>query len=307
MSDLFSGLLGLVPAAAGGGLTYAAYDRLGNIGDQAWDRGQQIAQDTANMTQFKPFGVTTSTGGVSTTPDGSTSFNLTPEQLALQQQLQGGASSMFSNVLGGTAEREQSIYDRIRAMQSPEEERQRMAMEERMASQGRLGVTTAQYGGTPEQLALAKAQEEAQNSASVQAIQLAQQQQAQQANIGNQMLQGQYAPQAALMDAMNSGMGVAGLSDVARRQAANLYGQGMFGGLEAQLGAGLGQANLMGNLGSGLLSGSLSPISQADGSLTSGLLGAIGSIGSGLSGLFGGGADPGLASAPSSAFPGTGI
>lgn len=278
MNDLFSGLLGLVPAAAGGGLTYAAYDRLGDIGDNALTQGQQIAQDTANMAQFKPFGVTTSTGNVSTTQDGSTQFNLSPEQQALQQQLQGGASSMFSSVLGGTAGQEQDIYDRIRAMQSPEEERQRMALEERMYSQGRLGVSTNQYGGTPEQLAMAKAQAEAQNSASYNAIQLAQQQQAQQANIGQQMLQGQYAPQAALMDAMNTGMGTAGLADVANRQAAQLYGQGMFGGLEAQLGAGLGQANLMGNLGSGLLSGSLQPVQQADGSITSGLLGALGNI-----------------------------
>ena len=37
---------------------------------------------------------------------------------------------------------------------SPEEERQRLEMEQRMAAQGRLGVRTAQFGGTPEQLAL---------------------------------------------------------------------------------------------------------------------------------------------------------
>ena len=67
------------------------------------------------------------------------------------------------------------VYDRIRATQLGEEERQRLALEERLASQGRLGVQTAMFGGTPEQLALAKAQESAQNQASLMAMQQAQQ------------------------------------------------------------------------------------------------------------------------------------
>mgnify|MGYP001176053827 CR=1 FL=1 len=68
------------------------------------------------------------------------------------------------------AAREQAIFQRIRAAQAPEEERQRLALEERLQSQGRLGVATNLYGGTPEQLALAKAQAEAQNTAMIQAM-----------------------------------------------------------------------------------------------------------------------------------------
>jgi hypothetical protein len=56
-------------------------------------------------------------------------------------------------------QREQDIFQRMRTAMSPEEERQRLEMEQRMAAQGRLGVRTAQFGGTPEQLAMAKAQE----------------------------------------------------------------------------------------------------------------------------------------------------
>lgn len=77
----------------------------------------------------------------------------------------GQAMSMFDQ-----AGREQDIYSRIRATQLPEEERQRIALQEQLASQGRLGVSTSQYGGTPEQLAQAKAQAEAQNQASLAAI-----------------------------------------------------------------------------------------------------------------------------------------
>jgi hypothetical protein len=58
-------------------------------------------------------------------------------------------------------------------MQTPEEERQRMELEQRLFAQGRGGVQTAQYGGTPEQLAMAKAQAEAQNQAGLMAMQQA--------------------------------------------------------------------------------------------------------------------------------------
>ena len=77
--------------------------------------------------------------------------------------------------LGAATPTAASLYQDIRAMQTPEEERQRLALENRLAAQGRLGVSTAAYGGTPEQLALAKAQQEAQNTAAFQATQMADQ------------------------------------------------------------------------------------------------------------------------------------
>lgn len=273
MSGLLSSLLGLGGGAA---LLTGAYNRLGDVGDQAWERGQVIANDTADRAQFVPFGVTSSSGSANVNQQGGVNLQLSPGQQALQDQLSSGASSLFSQVLGGSADREQEIYGRIRAMQMPEEQRQRMALEERLMNQGRLGVRTNQYGGTPEQLALAKAQEEAQNTASFQAIELARAQQAQNATIGNSMLQGQYAPEAQLLNVLGSGMQGASLADAARRQSANLYGQGMFAGLESQLVAAQAQGNLMGNLGTGLLSGVLSPISTAGGGLTTLLGDALG-------------------------------
>ena len=105
--------------------------------------------------------------------------------VAMQQAF--GVGSDFMDRLGQTgAQREQEIFDRIRATQLGEEERQRLALEERLANQGRLGVRTSMFGGTPEQFALAQAQEEAQNRASLAAIQQAQHEQRQQAAIGAQ-------------------------------------------------------------------------------------------------------------------------
>jgi len=78
---------------------------------------------------------------------------------------------------GRGAGREQEIFNQLQAVQAPQQERDRLAMEQRLFNQGRGGVQTSQYGGTPEQFALSKAQEEARLGASVQARQLANQEQ----------------------------------------------------------------------------------------------------------------------------------
>ena len=93
---------------------------------------------------------------------------------ALRQQYGGLAGQAAQQVLQPTAGREAEVFERIRATQRPEEERQRLALEERLAAQGRLGTRSAAFGGaTPEQMALATAQEEAQDRASLAAIQQA--------------------------------------------------------------------------------------------------------------------------------------
>ena len=168
-----------------------------------------------------------------------------------------GANTLLGGVAGDRATREQDIYNRIRATQEAEEERQRLALEERLANQGRLGVRTAMFGGTPEQLALAKAQEEAQARASLAAIQQAQAEQAQDARLGTQLLGAAYLPEAQAQNALQRGLLASQLA-----QRGQLYGTGLFGeasiaGLDALLGSGIGQAELMGRLGTGLLSGAI--------------------------------------------------
>ena len=94
---------------------------------------------------------------------------------ALRQQYGGLAGQAAQQVLQPTAGREAEVFERIRATQRPGEERQRLELEQRLAAQGRLGTSSAAYGGsTPEQLAMATAQEEARNRASLSAIQQAQ-------------------------------------------------------------------------------------------------------------------------------------
>jgi hypothetical protein len=198
-----------------------------------------------------------------------------PLEQSISQGAFTGAQTLLGGVAGDQAAREQGIFDRIRATQVAEEERQRLALEERLASQGRLGVQTAMFGGTPEQLALAKAQEEAQARASLAAIQQAQAEQAQQAKLGTQLLGAAYLPEAQAQNALQRGLLASQLA-----QRGQLYGTGLFGeasiaGLNALLGAGVGQASLMGQLGTGLLSGAI----DGSGGGQDGLVGAISGIG----------------------------
>jgi hypothetical protein len=149
---------------------------------------------------------------------GMSPFGLAGQQQAAQQAF--GLGGQFMGQAGmPMAGREQDVYDRIRATQLGEEERQRLALEERLFNQGRGGVRTAMFGGTPEQMALAKAQEEAQNQASLMALTQAQAEQRQQADIGSvygqlgsniatQRQALEAAQQAMSMGAMQGGMGL---------------------------------------------------------------------------------------------------
>jgi len=266
-------------ASTAGGLTAltGAYDRLGDIGERALTGAGQIADETFSRSQFKPFTVTTGVGsGIDVGDAGSVSVRLSPQERAIQQNMLSGAQQFTQQAMLPTAQREQQIFDRIRATQLAEEERQRLALEERLANQGRLGVQTAMFGGTPEQLALAKAQEESQARASLAAIQQAQAEQMQQARIGTSMLGGAYLPEAQALNALQRGLLGSQLA-----QRGQLYGTGLFGeasiaGLDALLGSGIGQAELMGRLGTGLLGGAIQGSGQGQGGIT-GILSDIGS------------------------------
>ena len=289
--DLQAFLGGLAPILGmfGGGAALAnAYNRLGAIGDAAQQGAMGIAQEGLTQTQFQPFGMTTSTGGIfGYDPEtGQVTMSGSEGEKAFQQQMFNQAQSMLQAAGGDITQRQTDIYEQMRAAQMPGEERQRQEMEERLAAQGRLGVQTAQYGGTPEQLAMAKAQAEAQNTAMLGAMQQARGEQAQQAALGQQMLGASYMPQAQMLQALQASQLFPQLQQRGQLAGANLFGEASMGGLEALLGAGLGQANLMGQLGTGLL-GALATPTDSYGGLGELLGGGVDAL-FGPNGLFGG-------------------
>lgn len=271
--DFLSGSSGLLQTIGGGLAVQDAYNRLGSIGESAQQGAQLIAQQGLDQTKFQPFTVTSTTGGRFRYDPvtGQAAMGLSPQEQQLQQQLSGGAGMFFGNAMQPTGAREQDIFNRIRATQTPEEQRQQLALEERLAAQGRLGVGTNMFGGTPEQLALSKAQEEARNQAMLIAMQQAQQEQLQQAQLGQSYLSGSYMPQAQLMNVLQASQLFPQLQQRGQLSGAGLFGEASMGGLEALLGAGQGQANLMGQLGTGLLSGALTQDSQGLSGFSQGL------------------------------------
>ena len=237
MSLLDSILKGLIP------------DTVGDIFDTA------LPTATSPNITFQPFTVTGASGKTSADALGNTTYSLSPEQEAMRQQLFGGASGFYANAMQDTAGRETDIYNRIRAAQTPEEQRQRLDLEERLLAQGRSGISTNQYGGSPEQLAFAKYQAEAQNSAMLTAMQQAQAEQQQQATLGGQFLQQSYAPQASLLSSLAPALDVSSMADVARRQQGEFNLETQLANINAALGQQTGRAQLYGSVYGGLLSG----------------------------------------------------
>ena len=294
-TDFLGGLLGGVGNFLGGtggqllgtGLGIDALNELRGLGKEAQTEALRIGQQAQQDTEFKPFSISTGFGGVQTDPTGGFTTTLSPQQQALQGQLAGitggltggfgagapdvsgiqgqafgGIQGLLQQAQGGIAGREQSVYDRIRATQMPEEQRNQIALNEQLAAQGRTGLRTAQFGGSPEQFAMEKARAESMNQASLMSINQAEQQRTndlaqatgmfglgtQAAGLGTGLQQGQlgniqaalglqYMPEQQLLASMTPGISLADIAGVGQREGAGLFAEAGAAGLEANLGA----------------------------------------------------------------------
>ena len=170
--------LGSSAVNAQGGVTSTLGQEQANIQNLLQSQGQQFL-GAGSLQDFYNQGV--SQYGLGSTADrsgtllGGLDQTLSGLGLGRSNQREQDLISILQG--GGGAGREQDIFNQLQAVQQPSQERDRLAMEQRLFNQGRGGVQTAMYGGTPEQFALSKAQEEARLGASVQARQLANQEQ----------------------------------------------------------------------------------------------------------------------------------
>ena len=271
----------------GTGLGIDALNELRGLGTEAQSEALRIGQQAQTDTAFKPFSISTGFGGVQTDPTGGFTTTLSPQQQALQGQLAGitggltggfgagapdvsgiqgqafgGIQGLLQQAQGGIAGREQSVYDRIRATQMPEEQRNQIALNEQLAAQGRTGLRTAQFGGSPEQFAMEKARAESMNQASLMSINQAEQQRTndlaqatgmfglgtQAAGLGTGLQQGQlgniqasmglqYMPEQQLLGSLTPGISLADIAGTGQRTGAGLFAEAGAAGLEANLGA----------------------------------------------------------------------
>jgi hypothetical protein len=221
--------------AAAGGLLYAS---------EITDRGQgyanemgKLAANLQDQSGFKGYGVKTGVGQSNFAADGSLDVGVGPDQGMINAANQGALGGMdmmqqaganmganqgaymnasqqaMNNSMQNMAGREQDIYGRAMAMQQPLLDQQRAQMNAREYAQGRSGIRGSQFGGSGEDAAMARAQAQAQNNASFQAMGQAQQEMMNQANMASQYGQ--------MGQGMNSAMGQMG-------QGMGQMGQGMY-------------------------------------------------------------------------------
>ena len=328
------GSLGKFLGGAGGsligaGLSIEELNSLRDVAQQASTGMAEIGRTGAEAAAFKPFTVSTGFGGVSTTPEGGFATTLDPQQAAQQQQLQaltgsllggmggvapdvsgiqeqalGSVGGFLTGAMAPMAQKEADVYERIRATQRPEEQRAQLALEERLASQGRTGLRTAQFGGSPEQFALAQAQEEAKARASLGALEQAQAEQLQQAGLAESMFglggraaglpqalqagqlqniglaqAAQYLPEQQLLASLTPGIQLASLADLGRRQGAGLMTEAGVSGLEDIVGAEQARAANIAQIYSALLGAQGQQAAARSGGISSGIGGLFGEIG----------------------------
>lgn len=176
-----------------------------------------------------------------------------------------------SDLLGQGTASAGDLYEQIRDLQRPGEDRARSQMEQGLYGSGRLGMKMAQYGGTPEQMAFEKALGESRNQAAYQAIgqadQLAASQRQQAMGMSQMGLGASNAYNQMLGQGFQDQMGLAGANlgaQQAQAQLASNYGQ--FGmGADAQR---IQQAMAMRGAGTSELDAS---IARGTGLFTSGM------------------------------------
>tara|TARA_R110002167_G_scaffold543_6_gene2441 strand:+ start:1542 stop:2411 length:870 start_codon:yes stop_codon:yes gene_type:complete len=176
-SDLGGMLGGLAQA---GGAYYAGEEGIKDAkksGTDAFNLSQTLGQTAIETSKFKPFALTSNIGKVNATRDAFGNLNTS---MSLNDALQGGQDDTYAamaGILGDVQQdrgvREGDVFSKLEAMMQPDRARDRLGLEQRLFNQGRTGVSTSAYGGTPEQLAMQKAIEEQRSGNAVSAMNIA--------------------------------------------------------------------------------------------------------------------------------------
>jgi len=241
-------------------------------GQTAYNRAEQLGKTLAaeSAGTFKPFTVSTGLGpGITVGQEGGLTVTMPESQEEAAREIARRGTGQLMGVLGsgklqeeqerlqgmllgpdiGTAQ--QDVFSQLQALRAPEQERQRLALENRLFQQGREGIRTAQYGGTPEQLAMAKAIQEQQAADALTARQQAlteqqqragliaealgqgRQQQALQAELGLGGVQAAFLPQQQALSLLSAATPFSELGTRAGLQGMLTRGELGIGGLEA--------------------------------------------------------------------------
>jgi len=203
-------------------------------GAEALAISEQAGQTAAGMAEFKPYTVTSGLATGLTDAQGGLDLQLSAEEQARQNQYLGQAQSMFGGLSGDIAGGSQAIYEQMRAAQRPEEERQRLQMQEGLFRGGRGGLQSNMYGGgNAETFGFEQARQEAMLNAQIAARQQFGTEQQNMLTQAQGLQTAGYNPQRQALDLFGAGGTSAGYADAARRTGADLYGTSTGRGLES--------------------------------------------------------------------------
>jgi len=227
-SEQTAGLIsGLIGAGGVGYITEQGIDQARQLPSQLETAAQGIGARVGEAAEFRPYSVTTGAGGAQFDSSGMTQTLGADAQATVDALMQ--QASQQAGMIGSVTP--EQLMSQMQALRQPEQERAQLGLENRLAAQGRLGVQTDAYGGTPEQLAMQKAIQEQQSADALSAISGARQMQGMDIQNLTGMLGAAGIPQQQLTAAMQPAM--TGLS-LAQNPAQ----------LEAQAIANLGQQQL---------------------------------------------------------------
>ena len=239
------GLLGGAGMAASAVLPYTmsqeAIDQLKSIGTTMGARGTAVGETAAGATEFQPFTVTTGLGTTQVDPTGGYTQTLADTPEAIQTGLLSAAQA----AIPGAQVSPDQLYSQIQEMRQPGYERERLALEQRLAAQGRLGTSSMMYGGaTPELMAMEESRRQQETadilSSLTQAGALTGQ------NIQNiqGMLTGGYTPQTQALAAMSPSVQLQQPIVSSRLGGSEALYKGGIAGLEAEAAGLTGAANV---------------------------------------------------------------
>ena len=240
-----SGLLGGAGMAASAVLPYTmseeAISQLKDIGTTMGARGTAIGQEAAGATEFQPFTVTTGTGTTAVGPTGGYTQTLAETPQAIQE----GLLSAARGAIPGAQVTPDQLYSQIQQMRQPGYERERLALEQRLAAQGRLGTSSMLYGGaTPELMAMEESRRQQETADILSSLTQAGALTGQNIQNISGMLTAGYTPQAQALAAMTPSVQLQQPIVSGRLGESEALYKGGIAGLEAQAAGLTGAANV---------------------------------------------------------------
>ena len=220
----------------------------------------EAAKIAADAAAFKPYSVTTGLGTSYFDADAQTAgYQLDPALAAWRDQMMMAAGEAMPTSFDTTANAQQ-YYDEMQAMMAPSRQAENLAMQQDLFGSGRLGMRMAGAGagaGTgmvqPDVFGLNQARSQADQALAQQARAQAQTELDQSIARGTGLFQTGVGIEQLGLTPLELGGTFGGYGSSAGSAQANALLQGGLGAAQANLAAGLGTSNMMGQLGLGLM------------------------------------------------------